>query len=544
MLDGFFGDDSGPVDVNDKRERQDRTCADEVELPPLPRKRFAGLKNQGATCYLNSFYQLCFMMPELRSLFLCTEVKFDSSWKARIFNGFKRLFLRLGYLDSQNQSTEFMNEVFGWNKSEMLNQHDIQEAMRVIFGYLEDAFRGTALEGRFSGLLKGKLGTTIKCTACGKTSERLEDFWELFMNVKSPHGHMNGNLTEALNDHFAPELMSGSNQYSCSACQQKSDAERGTHLVEIPQYLSVYVNRFEFDPVTFERKKLKADFDFPQTLSLSAYSQPAHEELYEFFAGIVHRGTAYAGHYHAIIRDMEEERQAQSKEPLYLDFNDTSVTPVDQEQLQKFKKKGEENYYLIIYRRKGPLPETPAAPFEDEVTLANRIENEQIKRQRVEYEQLQRKIRVYVADLGALAEHGIVSAEDLQTMTEDIDGAMNPRFVLDKTNPKEFLAQVQTHFGIQMADYKLYLARTRVSNSLYYVEEVNLENYDFSAKDGLGMNSQLILVNNVFADFPVFANFIARNVSSLGTGQSQPDSRRSNQHGRAHQKRQHFDSAR
>jgi ubiquitin C-terminal hydrolase len=76
MLDNLFGD----------QERQDmatnavlesysygknaQSMADEVELPPLHRESFIGLRNQGATCYLNSFYQSLFMIPPIQKIFL------------------------------------------------------------------------------------------------------------------------------------------------------------------------------------------------------------------------------------------------------------------------------------------------------------------------------------------------------------------------------------------------------------------------------------------------------------------------------------------
>lgn len=77
MLNGLFGEDDDAFQAaNDavlasfSHSRGTRNMADEVELPPLPRKSFVGLKNQGATCYLNSFYQSLFMMPPIQKIFL------------------------------------------------------------------------------------------------------------------------------------------------------------------------------------------------------------------------------------------------------------------------------------------------------------------------------------------------------------------------------------------------------------------------------------------------------------------------------------------
>ena len=63
---------------------QSKNCAFALDLPPLQRenKHFVGLRNQGATCYLNSLIQTLFMSPEFRKeifkLPLCVKAYFLS----------------------------------------------------------------------------------------------------------------------------------------------------------------------------------------------------------------------------------------------------------------------------------------------------------------------------------------------------------------------------------------------------------------------------------------------------------------------------------
>lgn len=59
-------------------------------------------------------------------------------------------------LDEQNQETTFMNESFGWKGNEVLQQHDIQEAMKIVFDLIERALFGTHQYDAFIKNLRGK----------------------------------------------------------------------------------------------------------------------------------------------------------------------------------------------------------------------------------------------------------------------------------------------------------------------------------------------------------------------------------------------------
>lgn len=133
------------------------SLADELPLPEIPRRVFAGLKNQGATCYLNSFYQVLYMMPEMRKLFIELDVGnliSEDPIALAVISALKQLFMNMRYLDSQNQVTEMMNKAFGWKDSESQDQHDIQEAMRVVFDFVEKGLEGTDQYQTFTDLLK------------------------------------------------------------------------------------------------------------------------------------------------------------------------------------------------------------------------------------------------------------------------------------------------------------------------------------------------------------------------------------------------------
>lgn len=135
-----------------------RDCAHELPMPEVPRKKGtpAGLKNQGATCYLNGLLQVLFFTPEFRSMILslplCTEEVtkksdyLNSESKFKFVMGFQKLFSEMQMLDAHSISTEHLNKAFGWEKAEHIEQQDLHEAMRVLLDTLERALTGTSSE--------------------------------------------------------------------------------------------------------------------------------------------------------------------------------------------------------------------------------------------------------------------------------------------------------------------------------------------------------------------------------------------------------------
>ena len=151
----------------------------------------------------------------------------------------------------------------------------------------------------------------VLCTSCNIRTERPEYFFDLFLNItKSDCQAFNKNLEESLQNLFADETLNGDNKYNCGTCNSKQDAIKGMRLVDLPTYVSFYINRFSFDMNTFERIKLKNDFVFPLDVNLQEYldkESQVKDSHYELFAVMIHRGNAYSGHYHIVIKDILNE---------------------------------------------------------------------------------------------------------------------------------------------------------------------------------------------------------------------------------------------
>lgn len=77
------------------------------------------------------------------------------------------------------------------------------------------------------------------------------------------------------------------------------------------------------------------------------------DSVYKLYAVMVHNGGAYGGHYFAYIRDQEQ----------WFNFNDSSVSPLSDSDLQKtFGGDSANTAYMLLYRKHGSPAEICSPP--------------------------------------------------------------------------------------------------------------------------------------------------------------------------------------
>jgi ubiquitin carboxyl-terminal hydrolase 40 len=224
-----------------------------------------------------------------------------------IIKEFQSLFARLDYLPVKQQLTTGVTGSFGWNSGDGMDQQDIAEANRIITDLLERALSGTSFEHKFRKTFKGKLENYVECLNCGAKSSNQEDFLDLLLTIKNWDGQVFQNVEQSLDFLMNPEMLSDDNQYSCDSCQQKTDALKGQRISALPEILTIGLNRFELDYTTFERKKINNHYFFDLELNMSKYVDFAEDDgdyLYDLQGVLVHRGSAYGGHYHCLLRNV------------------------------------------------------------------------------------------------------------------------------------------------------------------------------------------------------------------------------------------------
>ncbi|GFR75865.1 ubiquitin carboxyl-terminal hydrolase 40 [Elysia marginata] len=284
--------------------------------PPSPRLEcgLAGIDNQGATCYLNSLLQTLLLTPEFREkLFTlsetdlgCLEDKGKPDAKVRVIPlELQRLFAQLLLSNQQSVSTADLTNSFGWTNQEAFQQHDVQELNRILFNAIEESLVGTSGQNIINELYHGTIVNQIICLKCKKISEREEDFQDLTLAVAGMSG-----LENVLKQCYCHvENMNGRNQYKCETCKTYTDATKGAKLRNLPPILSLSLLRFSYDFVKMSRYKENGRFTFPMEIDMSPYSEKGEcqpeDMIYELFSVVVHRGSAFGGHYFAYIRDID-----------------------------------------------------------------------------------------------------------------------------------------------------------------------------------------------------------------------------------------------
>lgn len=257
---------------------------------------YVGLKNQGATCYMNSLLQTLYFTNQLRKAVYKMPTESDDSTKS-VALALQRVFHELQFSDKP-VGTKKLTKSFGWETLDSFMQHDVQEFLRVLLDKLESKMKGTCVEGTVPKLFEGKMLSYIRCKNVDYSSHRTETFYDIQLNIKGKK-----NIDESFKDYIAKETLDGDNKYDAGE-HGLQDAEKGVIFSSFPPVLHLHLMRFQYDPVTDCSVKFNDRFEFSDKINLDEYLQdkdPSNPARYTLHAVLVHSGDNHGGHYVVFI---------------------------------------------------------------------------------------------------------------------------------------------------------------------------------------------------------------------------------------------------
>lgn len=333
---------------------------------PRPFNGFVGLKNAGATCYMNSVLQQLYMVESIREGILAAEGATNDPNED--FTGEDRIDLDVDGTDEKNGLDDNRKDynvgilkqvqaIFGhlacsrlqyyvprglWRhfklQGEPVNLREQQDAVEFFMSLIEsldEALKSLGYEQIMSKILGGSYSDQKICKGCPHRYSKEEPFSILSVDIRN-----HSSLPESMEQYVKGELLEGADAYYCEKCEKKVVTVKRLCVKKLPPILGIQLKRFEYD---FERVcaiKFNDYFEFPRELDMEPYTVSGLAKIegeivdcdidsngseictkYRLSGIVVHSGQASGGHYYSYIR-----HRTPSGEIRWYKFDDGDVT--------------------------------------------------------------------------------------------------------------------------------------------------------------------------------------------------------------------------
>ncbi|KAL3990716.1 Ubiquitin carboxyl-terminal hydrolase family protein [Acanthocheilonema viteae] len=343
---------------------------------------YVGLKNGGATCYMNSVFQQIFMIEPLRNVIINANFTDDMSieemvaneytvaeehYHATILKAVQSIFAHLLGSEMQFYSPKFFWKHFRFygQAVNVREQQDALEFYNALFDSIDEGLKKLGEPPICENLFGGTFADQKICKDCPHRYQREEPFTSISVDVRS-----HNNLLDSLKEYVKGDLLNNDNAYLCEECNKKVTAIKRLCVARLPPYLTIQLKRFDFDWERDSSQKYNDYFEFPIDLDMMPFTvhglaqtdgEISKEELthssvtdsgrgtseraspetndvygtagtstsevklddnntkYSLRGVIVHSGQANGGHYYSFIRSEEDGGR-------WFKFDDVDVT--------------------------------------------------------------------------------------------------------------------------------------------------------------------------------------------------------------------------
>ncbi|KAE9415473.1 hypothetical protein Angca_009957 [Angiostrongylus cantonensis] len=341
---------------------------------------YIGLKNQGATCYMNSVLQTLYFTTKLRKAVYDMPVSQGDSENS-VALAMQRVFYDLQHSD-EPVNTRRLTKSFGWSSTEVFTQHDVQELCRVLLDNLESKMKMSSVEDEIPRLFRGVMKSYIRCTNVNFESTKEEPFYDIQLNIKGKC-----NIMQSFRDYVQVERLDGENKYDAGDYGMQP-AEKGVKFVSFPPVLHLHLLRFQYDATLDANVKINDKFSFPDKLCLNEFMEGNEEDYtYCLHAVLVHSGDVRGGHYVVFI-NTGLRPPGEKYKPKWCKFDDSVVSRVTVREAVMANYGGDgdnsagrafANAYMLVYVRESCIDEVLCQHENLQVPahLVQRFENEQ-----------------------------------------------------------------------------------------------------------------------------------------------------------------------
>ncbi|XP_017984829.1 PREDICTED: ubiquitin carboxyl-terminal hydrolase 12 isoform X1 [Theobroma cacao] len=439
---------------------------------------YVGLKNQGATCYMNSLLQTLYHIPYFRKAVYHMPTTENDMPSGSIPLALQSLFYKLQYSDT-SVATKELTKSFGWDTYDSFMQHDVQELNRVLCEKLEDKMKGTVVEGTIQQLFEGHHMNYIECINVDYKSTRKESFYDLQLDVKGCK-----DVYASFDKYVEVERLEGDNRYHAEQYGLQ-DARKGVLFIDFPPVLQLQLKRFEYDFMRDTMVKINDRYEFPLQLDLDRengkYLSPEADRsvrnLYTLHSVLVHSGGVHGGHYYAYIRPTLSDQ--------WFKFDDERVTKEDMKRALEEQYGGEEelpqtnpgfnntpfkftkysNAYMLVYIRESDKDKIICNVDEKDIAEHLRI---RLKKEQEEKEQKRKeKAEAHLYTVIKVArDEDLVEQIGRDIYFDLVDHEKVRSFRIQKLTPfNVFKEEVAKEFGVPVQNQRFWLWAKRQNHT-------------------------------------------------------------------------------